>query len=80
MDAVIVRILTDVSAMLPSSGYTRQNTLKNCLSSVFAAIRKFRGGHVSRERSLTTRSEERRLYSQVIDYFMYAQIPGFDCY
>ena len=29
MDAVIVRILTDVSAMLPSSGYTRPNTVKN---------------------------------------------------
>ena len=27
-DAVIIRILTDVSAMLPSSGYTRLNTVK----------------------------------------------------
>ena len=26
-DAVIIRILTDVSAMLPSSGYTRLNTV-----------------------------------------------------
>ena len=45
-----------------------------------ATLRKFRGKDVFRERSLTTRSEERRFYSQVIDYFMYAQIPGFDGY
>ena len=52
----------------------------SCLSSLLAAIRKFRGRDVFRERSLTTRREERRLYSQVIDYFMYAQIPEFDRY
>ena len=36
-----------------------------CLSSLLAAIRKFRGRDVFRERSITTRSEERRLHSQV---------------
>ena len=38
-------------------------TLRICLSSLLAAIRKFRGRDVSRKRSLTTRREERRLYS-----------------
>ena len=52
----------------------------SCLSSLLVVIRKFRGKDVFRERSLTTRSDERRFNSQVIDYFMYAQIPGFDCY
>ena len=50
------------------------------LSSLIAAIRKFRGRDVFRERSLTTRSEERRFYWQVVDCFMYAQTPGFDRY
>ena len=31
-DAVIIRILTDVSAMLPSSGYTRLNTVRSSLN------------------------------------------------
>ena len=31
-DAVIIRILTDVSAMLPSSGYTRLNTVRGSLN------------------------------------------------
>ena len=33
-DAVIIRILTDVSAILPSSGYTRLNTVKSLLKLV----------------------------------------------
>ena len=37
MDAVIIRILTDVSAMLPSSGYTRTNTVKKFLT-VFGLV------------------------------------------
>ena len=37
MDAVIIRILTDVSAMLPSSGYTRPITVKNVLT-VFSLV------------------------------------------
>ena len=40
------------------------STLRICLSSLLAAIRKFRGRDVSSERSLTTRSEERRSYLQ----------------
>ena len=31
-DAVILRILTDVSAMLPSSGYTRTNNVRSSLN------------------------------------------------
>ena len=31
-DAVIIRILTDVSAMLPSSGYTRINNVRSSLN------------------------------------------------
>ena len=31
-DAVVIRILTDVSAMLPSSGYTRLNTVRSSLN------------------------------------------------
>ena len=31
-DAVIIRILTDVSAMLPSSGYTRINNVRTSLN------------------------------------------------
>ena len=37
MDAVIISILTDVSAMLPSSGYTRPNTVKHVLT-VFSLV------------------------------------------
>jgi len=31
-DVVIIRILTDVSVMLPSSGYTRLNTVRSLLN------------------------------------------------
>ena len=31
-DTVIIRILTNISAMLPSSGYTRLNTVRSSLN------------------------------------------------
>ena len=37
MDAVVIRILTDVLAMLPSLGYTRPNTVKKFLT-VFGLV------------------------------------------
>ena len=38
-DAVIIKILTDVSAMLPSSGYTILNTVRSSLNLAHAIDR-----------------------------------------
>ena len=61
---------THISSLTSSkAGLFQARCEYSCLSSLVAAVRKFRGKDVF--------CEERRFYSQVIDYFIYAQIPGF---